>query len=266
MHQSRSKEWVGSLIAALLLFAGILGLVFSSGELSIRFSEAVFISGFLTLAVDPFLKRRLLREASTDIFHHLLGFDLPIEIREKLKDFLLETRLYRKNVLLEVKAVRVPDGSVRLTWSMHADVVAAAESKFKQHLSFEEAERGEILEASITSSSHPELNYTQRSPQLSPEANEPLVSAWSGKEIKLKKGDEIHSFVKFATSGQATGFSVVNFGTAVINPRVRVEATDGRLSVFASSSDQRNGDEYIYRKVFVPSDHIQIRWTPVYGR
>jgi hypothetical protein len=37
------------------------------------------------------------------------------------------------------------------------------------------------------------------------------------------------------------------------------------LEIYASQSDQRSGDEYIYLKVFVPSDHIQIRWKPKPG-
>jgi hypothetical protein len=79
-------------------------------DLGIRLSEALFIAGVLTTIVDPFLKRRILREASKDIFYHLLGFDLPIELRDTLSDFLVENRFYRKDMEIEVQVDIQKDG------------------------------------------------------------------------------------------------------------------------------------------------------------
>jgi hypothetical protein len=140
-------------------------------------------------------------------------------------------------------------------------VVAVATTEYRQHASFEEAEQARLLEASVTSTAHPQLNYTEKTPPLTPDKNEPMVSAWFGKKFKLKKGDELHSHIKFVTRGPRTGFSVTNFASSTINPRVKVSSSND-LEIYASQSDQRSGDEYIYRKVFVPSDHIQIRWRP----
>jgi hypothetical protein len=272
MGSGKGKGWIGPAIGCLLVVAGVIGLVWR--VIAARFGwaccpddtlldlwKALFIAGVVTVAVDPFLKRRLLKEASTDIFHHLLGFDLPVEIRESLRDFLFKNRYYRRNVIIDVHAETTPDGMVEVTWTMHSDVVAVAATEYQQHASFEDAEQARILEASVTSASHPKLNYTERTPSLTPEKNEPMVSAWFGKKIKLKKGDELHSYLKFVTRGPRTGFSVTNFASSTINPRVKVSAGDD-LEIYASQSDQRTGDEYIYRKVFVPSDHIQIRWRP----
>ena len=255
------KNWITPTIGGALFIAGLIGIIWCPVGVGQRLSEAFFITGFLTIAVDPFLRRRLLKEATTDIFHHLLGFDLPVEIRETLKDFLLANRSYRRNVIIEAHAQTRPDGDVDVTWSMNADVVAVAATEYVQHVSFEEPEHGLILEASVTSSTHPELNYTEKSPSLKLDKDQPMVSAWSGKKVKLKKGDEIHSFVKFTTRGSRTGFSTTHFGNATINPRVRVSGSSV-LEVFSSASDQRNENEYIHRKVFVQGDHIQVRWRP----
>src|ERR1039458_3682496 len=66
------------------------------------FGEFLLLAGGLTITVDPYLKRKLQREAAEDIFHHLLGFDLPLEIRETLRDFLLHNRHYRENANIDV--------------------------------------------------------------------------------------------------------------------------------------------------------------------
>jgi hypothetical protein len=272
MGSDRWKAWVGSAIGGFLIVAGIIGLVWPSiaghfgwvccpSDAFVDLWKAMFIAGVVTVAVDPFLKRRLLKEASTDIFHHLLGFDLPKEIRESLRDFLLNNRSYRENVIIDVHAQTASDGLVDVTWLMRWDVVAVATTEYQQHVSFEEADQGQILEASVTWTSHPKLSYTKKTPTLTPEENEPMVSAWSGKKIKLKNGDVLHAYVKFVTRGPLTGYSVTNFAYSTINPRVKVSSSDD-LEIYASQSDQRVGNEYIYRKVFVPSDHIQIRWRP----
>jgi len=255
------RNWITPTIGGALCVTGLIGIIWCPVGVGQRLSDALFITGFLTMAVDPFLRRHLLKEATTDIFHHLLGFDLPVEIRETLKDFLLANRLYRRNVIIEAHTQTRPDGDVDVTWTMNADVVAVAAMDYIQHVAFEEQEQGSILEASVTSAVHPELNYTQKSPALKPDKDQEMVSAWSGKKIKLKKGDEIHSFVKFITRGPSMGFSTINFGNATINPRVRVTASSD-LEVFSSASDQRNDNEYIYRKVFIQGDHIQVRWRP----
>jgi hypothetical protein len=272
MDSGKQKAWIGLAIGGALVLGGIAGLTWRSiaghfgwvcclNDTLVDLWKAMFIAGVVTIAVDPFLKRRLLKEASTDIFHHLLGFDLPKEIRESLRDFLLNNRSYRENVIIDVHAQIASDGWVDVTWLMRWDVVAVATTEYEQHVSFEEADQGQILEASVTSTSHPELSYTKKTPTLTPEENEPMVSAWSGKKIKLKNGDVLHAYVKFVTRGPLTGYSVTNFASSTINPRVKVSCGDD-LEIYASQSDQRVGDEYIYRKVFVPSDHMQIRWRP----
>jgi hypothetical protein len=272
MRSGKWKAWIGTAIGGFLIVAGIIGLVWRSiavhfgwvccpSDTWVDLCKAMFIAGVVTVAVDPFLKRRLLKEASTDIFHHLLGFDLPVEIRESLRDFLFANRSYRRNVIIDVHAKTASDGMVDVTWSMHLDVVAVAATEYQQHASFEDAEQGRVLEASVTSESNPRLNYTAIAPSLTPDKNEPMVSAWFGKKIKLKNGDVLHAYLKFVTRGPLTGFTVTNFASSTVHPRVRLTSSDD-LEIHASQSDQRVGNEYIYRKVFVPSDHIQIRWRP----
>jgi hypothetical protein len=63
---------------------------------------ALLIAGALTITVDPFVKRKARREATRDIFHHMLGFSLPIVIRERLQDTVEKTKLYRRNTTLHM--------------------------------------------------------------------------------------------------------------------------------------------------------------------
>jgi hypothetical protein len=61
------------------------------------FGEALLIAGLLAMLVDPFLKARLLREASRNLFEHIIGFDHEPEIKQRLRDIVFQTKLYRTN-------------------------------------------------------------------------------------------------------------------------------------------------------------------------
>jgi hypothetical protein len=56
------------------------------------FIVALFIAGILAATVDPFIKRQARREATLDIFHHMLGYSLPRVIRERLQQIVKETK------------------------------------------------------------------------------------------------------------------------------------------------------------------------------
>jgi len=253
------KDWIGVLAGLLLVLIGVMGLIYCPNEVGRRLSDAFFIAGTVTIAVDPFLKRRLLKEASKDIFHHLLGFDLPLEVREALRQFLLENAVYSRNRIIEAKATK-KNGDVEVEWMVRSDIIAVARTKFKQNVSFEQTEHGQLLETSLTSTLHPNWNYDCKNPEITPVKDERTVLEWFGKEIKMQKGEQVSILARYTTRGPESGVAVHNFGTATINPRVRVSSDD--LEISASPSEQRNGDEYIYQRVFLRGDHIQVRWKP----
>jgi hypothetical protein len=237
------KGWAGVGIGLLLIAIGVIGIRFCPNEFGLRFSEAIFIAGVLTAAVDPFVKRRLLKEAS-------------------FERFFASHRSYRKNAVIDVTIVPLTGGNeVELIVTLRADIVAVARTAYKQHISFEEAECGTILEATVTSQSHPEESYTKHSPPLTPVADELMVSYWTGRAFELKKDEFLNSFIRFRMQKPIRDFWTLNFGIPTIYPTVHINA-DPSLIVTASKADQINGNEHIYKKVFVSGDHLQIRWKP----
>lgn len=103
-HWNDKLAKLSGIITGIILIAlGLLGIRFGVWHSA---SEAVIIASILTITVDPFLKRRLIKEASRDIFYHLLGFELPTEVRETLGEFISKTKDYRKDVRIDVNLTR----------------------------------------------------------------------------------------------------------------------------------------------------------------
>ena len=249
------------LTGAVLILVGGMGVWKFSSELGRRFSEALLVAGVLSLSVDLYLKRQLQEDAARDIFQHLLGINLPSELRTKLQEFVSENKIYRKHLSILADAKEI-EGGVELTITINATVVAAKGAvDYQQLLMAEESEEARILYASLRSSTEP--LYANQADEIQMQPNdEPMVVRWKGGEQQLSKGDELTSYIQYAVKGKDKDFKVIFFGTSVIPPiAVRVTASDG-LEIFASKADQQNGNEYVYKKVFLTGDHIQIRWKP----
>ena len=109
--------------------------------------EAIVIAGVLALIVDRPLKRALLREAAQGIFKHMLGFDHQPEIKERLQEIALETRLFvrRKYVHLTIEAL--DNHLVRTTANAEVDLVnpSSTPQPFEQLMQFECAEEATSL-------------------------------------------------------------------------------------------------------------------------
>src|ERR1700730_7053250 len=101
--------------------------------------EGLFIAGVLTIVVDPFLKRRLIKDAARDIFHHLLGLDLPVEIRDSLRDFVFKTDTYRNDMTVAAHVRKVADG-VEVDIKADAKVIATRSVKYIPGFAIEKAE------------------------------------------------------------------------------------------------------------------------------
>ena len=75
LHKLR-EYWITIVALVVLTTIGFLFVMFPREENRWHgLLEAIFIAAFLTVTVDPFVKKRLLKEASQDIFHHLIGVE-----------------------------------------------------------------------------------------------------------------------------------------------------------------------------------------------
>lgn len=78
------------------------------------FGEALFIAGFLAATVDLFVKRRLAIEVSQDVLAAALGFHVPDEIREEIRE-ISSFKIIRQNVDLTYR-IRPYETSDAYVW------------------------------------------------------------------------------------------------------------------------------------------------------
>jgi hypothetical protein len=227
--------------------------------------EALFIAAALTLTVDPFLKRRLVQDAAKDIFHHLLGFSLPEQIRERLKTIVEETRLYRKDMVMDASFSVVDN--VR----MHIDIATAYEVinpscetiGFRQVLDFEKAENAHLKKVWC---SEGKREYGKAAAL---QLNDDGGTIYVGKEIKVspsRTGKRYRFLAEYSVEGFSVpdGFYTQMFKYPTIGVTLRITARPQSLK-FGTDLGSLVNDVCVTERLFMPGDHITIRWESLAG-
>lgn len=145
-------------------------------------SIALWIAGILTLTVDPFIKSLARREATRDIFHHMMGFGLPFIIRERLDKIVKETKLYREDVILHIDMSEIGD-LVEFDVQMEFEVANPTKHSlvFTPTLQFESGEAPGLKRVI----SFGDSNY-DNNPALSPVGNLGALK-YEGKNVAIPK-------------------------------------------------------------------------------
>ncbi len=258
----RERNFVTVLLSLLAAAVGI-GLMYwsTSPEFLHALGEALFIAGFIALVVDPFVKQRLLREASKDIFHHLLGFGLPAEIKERLKRIVADTELYRQNMKTTCSFSYVAN-EVLIDVEQEFEVVNPTTIRipFRHELQFEKNEHPQLKKTSLTANRG---SYTDTSPKLTPLSGETDVLAYRGRKVWIEPNKTYSFRADYSLRFPCPFFYFQHFGKPTINAVLLVRQKPPDLTVCASPAEIENQGEWSYVRLFMPGEHFVVRWERV---
>jgi hypothetical protein len=85
-------------------------------------SEAMMIAAVLGLTVDRIAKDKLLSDVSSDIWYHLMGRDLPVEIKGFIRHALLETKLVCTRLEIRYRLEEREDGRLDVYVTQTRDI------------------------------------------------------------------------------------------------------------------------------------------------
>lgn len=221
--------------------------------------EAAVITALLVLLVDPFLKARLLREASQDIFHYLLGFDQQPQIKERLKRLVFDTKLFRKNFNARYKLVPEHD-SMRIEFEYDFEPVNPTEEAidFALKIDCEQAENPHLDFLSLVSS---EKSYLWH-PKMDPKKDERWILQGFADPVKIQpasRGINYRYSGKCSLKYPLSFYYAQHFGYPTIGVTITIDYPDS-VEVGAAPTPAHEGNIWRYEGLFMPGDHINIRW------
>ena len=266
-----AKYWL-YLIASFAFAAALTGLYFCP-ETSHWHGviEAILIAASLTLTVDPFVKKRLTVEVSKNIFYHVLGFNLPDEMQDRLRTYLRDLKYYRTSFSLIVEALEITDHEVIIEVRLAAEIEVLTKCSYSPSLSFEKAEQGAVHEIwSRRKASLQKLVCWERSQPWAIETNVPLTTVYrardpNGHPANLHRGDKLESFFRFELQGRKVDYWVQTFGTTTAKTDINLIPLPG-MKMYTSRGDPapllpgQTGERYLCDEVLVVGEDIHIRW------
>jgi len=221
--------------------------------------EAGVIAGLLVFLVDPFLKWRLQREAAQDIFHYLLGFDQQPQIKERLRRLVFETKLFRRNFNARYKLVP-EDGTMRIEFEYDFELVNPTEEAidFPLKIDCETAEYPHLDYLSLVSSEKSHLWH----PEMKPKPDDPWVLQGIADPVKIQpasKGISYRYGGKCSLNYPLSFYYAQHFGYPTIGVTVTIECSPN-FEVDSAPTPAHEGNVWRYEGLFMPGDHINIRW------
>lgn len=218
---------------------------------------AFIIGAVLAATVDPFIKRRARREATLDIFHHMLGYSLPFVIRERLQKIVKETQLYRENTVLYISMTE--EGSLaKFDVQMEFEVVNPTPHTldFVPLLQFESGENAELKEIICFGDSGYDI-----APNL---ASSGFLGAreYRGTGVPISSGDRKKFKYEYSVKYPiALGFWYPNFGLPTIGLSLTIKSPDTFVvNATASDLDSPIGEWRYPKRLWMPNEHLEIVW------
>ena len=228
--------------------------------------EALCIASALTLTVDPFVKKRLTHEVNKSIFYHVIGFDLPPAMQDRLRTYLRELEYYRESLAITAEALRIDGEEVILEITLNGHVTALTRCKYDCALEFEDTEQGKLQElwAQRTGASEKFVEWSA-SDTSAVTHRDPMTTEYSAPIAKLKTGDTLESFFKFTLRQRKQDYWVQTFGTTTLKTTVTLVPRPN-MEMYASHRPANNQNKYEYDKVFIIGEDIRSRGKVTDGK
>jgi hypothetical protein len=250
--------WIPN-ISYLTLHAPWLGRIFHP------IGESLVVAGVLVLLIDPFLKERLLKEASKGIFHYLLGFDQEPEIQERLKELVFKTTLLRRNY--NIKCVLIPENDrMRLDMDVSFEVFnpTTEGQKYIHAAQFEKVEQPKSRGMSLISEAR---SYCKKDVPFEPRKDDVEVLESNAGSLNIEPSSKKISY-KFSTKVSLLYplefFHAIHVGTPTIGMHVEVIPPEGfRVTAAHFKNMDHIGNIWDYRDLFMPGEHVNIRWERI---
>lgn len=191
-----AEHWL-YLLAGAILLGSLAGLYFyPEGGRWHGVIEAICIASALTLTVDPFVKTRLTHEVNKSIFYHVIGFDLPPEMQDRLRIYLRGLEYYRESLSITAEALRVKDGEVTIRITLEGRIIALTRCKYAPSLEFEDTEHGQVEElwAKREGETKRLIEWKAADPGAT---SDPMTTLYSAPVATLKRGDTLQSYFRF---------------------------------------------------------------------
>jgi hypothetical protein len=259
-------------ILGLLLFVGVMLLLVSIPYVNAEFSHALghafIIATILAATVDHYLKKRVLREVTSDISKYLVGYRLPTEVQGRIGD-LMRIKWIRRRFDLRVAFAEVDGGErIKVDFQISDEVqnISSETLDYRDKLEFDSHEPVSVVELQCDCPDSKSCYY------MNGEALDAIRTENSGRVIfggqlvRIPPVEESiggsYCFRARYELTQPTKFSeLISFNIPTIGVSIEITDHPEDYSFHISPvADHMAHNRWEFRRLFLPGEHIKILW------
>lgn len=272
-------NWLGTwLIPVILVLIFILGiyLIYQplphiDHEFTKSTGHAFIIASILSLTIDLFMKKRLVREVLQNVDKVLIGYDLPSELQDKIKD-IRETRIIRKDWHFHYRIIPIEGQldkiKVETQISGQLENLSSQPQTYQQYLYFEGHTNPVILELRCDSGDeHARYYFNEQKLQEEPLRSKVIQQKESGlievygEQLILqshKLSFRYHIGSKYCeTFPDQFSSNFVILGSAI---NILITAEYPEDFVFEGPTSTEHVNRWEYKRAFLNGESLTIRW------
>lgn len=258
-------------ILALLSFGIALLIVhfpYVTDNLTHALGHAFIIASILAATVDHYLKERVLREVSLDVSKYLVGYRLPEEVQDRIRE-LMQSKWIRRKFEVRAGFSEISNGK-KIKADIHISEeiqnITSEYLEYQDRIEFEKHEPSTLLELQCDSEDRA-CSYHLSGDELrkmTTESSGRLIT--TGKSVRippvLESLGRSYRFRARYELIQLTTFSeLISFNFPTIG--VSIEITDAPSNYHfhvTPVADLIGNNRWEYKRLFLPGEHVRIRW------
>jgi hypothetical protein len=236
---------------------------FVNPELTHSLGDALVIAAILSLTVDQYVKWRVLREVTSDISKYLIGYRLPEQLQDRIRN-IMQTKWILRNFQVRIRIIR--QGAkleADVTISESVQNITSETQEYDDFISFSKLERNRVTELRCDGGSR-ESNYhfSETQIQRNEHSGQIHYAAQSVKIAPIADADRDFQFSKrYLAPHTYASREVLTFRVATIGADIQITdcPTDLRFYL-VPSPDQETHHRWTYNRLFLPGEQIVIQW------
>lgn len=231
-------------------------------DLAISIGESLFVAAILGFTVDKYIKEFLVREASKDLFKYLVGYKLPEEIQNRLRD-LMGTSLIRRNyqVTYTLSATANDQMLLDVKYSFLVENVSTDEVDYTPKFQGEKHDKPRILELRCDGKDIRFRKAAESGGTIGEESTKtPGVIEAVGPEISLKPGRVYPISGHYQLQVPPNHSDTLSFLYPTVDVTVRTECPEGFEFVIEGAELETPNMWQFGGHAFLTNEHTRVRW------
>lgn len=233
------------------------------------FGHALIIAAILSATVDQFVKERVVREVARDTQHYLIGYGLPDEIQNKIRE-LANTAIVRTGYEQHYDLKRNGKGRLKIEVKLSYEVINYSTDRlsYTPRIALEKHDNPKVHEIScLSNDDSAKFHWAENELSVYEKHDERRVIVADGQPFTVQPRPSRETekpliyrvYKKYSIEVPDDYSEVISFFYPTIGVLVTVECPDG-ITFGAPPATIQDGNRWQYDRLFLSEQHIHVRW------